>query len=304
MAYATKHYSIADLTVELHTDSNDFGIQLPGALQPFETDPVRQPDLVVTLRDNPDTVPALPDSDPADDTTSDMGRVRLWAAEDGWTVCVTDRSGRSHIMTADAMFSHATMHCDPISPEATAALNSLLRIAFSQTALSHGAISIHASAVTDCAGAYLFLGPSGTGKSTHARLWTESFPQMILLNDDNPIIRLTSTGKVMAYGSPWSGKTPCYRPVSAPLRAIVRLRQAPGNSFRMLHDIEAFTAILPSCSTIRSYPPLFERLCDIVAILAETVTIGTMECRPDSEAALTCARAVGQTNTGQIGISQ
>ena len=36
---------------------------------------------------------------------------------------------------------------------------------------------------------FLFLGESGTGKSTHTRLWRENIAGSKLLNDDSPIVR-------------------------------------------------------------------------------------------------------------------
>ena len=62
----------------------------------------------------------------------------------------------------------------------------------------------------DEARGYLFLGHSGTGKSTHARQWLAAFDDAWLLNDDNPILRVMEDGEVRVYGSPWSGKTHFY----------------------------------------------------------------------------------------------
>ena len=54
-----------------------------------------------------------------------------------------------------------------------------------------------------------------------------------------------------AYGSPWSGKTPCYKNESAPLAGVIRLRQAPANRFEPMEDIAAFSLLLPGCSVLR-----------------------------------------------------
>lgn len=74
-------------------------------------------------------------------------------------------------------------------------------------AISPEAIAIHSSTI-ECEGrAVLFLGESGTGKSTHTRLWQEHIPGARLLNDDSPIIRMYQ-GQATAFGSPWSGQDP------------------------------------------------------------------------------------------------
>lgn len=132
-----------------------------------------------------------------------------------------------------------------------------LWVAFGLVAVPDGAIPIHTSTIVCNDRAVLFLGESGTGKSTHTRLWRENFEGAHLLNDDSPIIRSTA----VAYGSPWSGKTPCYRNLHYPIAAIVRLSQAPHNRMRRLSALEALGALLPSC------PPSFaydEQLQDAV----------------------------------------
>ena len=87
---------------------------------------------------------------------------------------------------------------------------------------------------------YLFLGHSGTGKSTHARQWLAAFDDAWLLNDDNPIVRVMEDGEVRVYGSPWSGKTPCYNNAYARVRGIVKLSQAPHNKIRTVSLPEAY----------------------------------------------------------------
>lgn len=69
---------------------------------------------------------------------------------------------------------------------------------------------MHASVVaTETGKGYLFLGKSGTGKSTHTGLWLQQFSDCHLLNDDNPIVHVDSLGKqATVFGSPWSGKNP------------------------------------------------------------------------------------------------
>lgn len=89
-----------------------------------------------------------------------------------------------------------------------------------------GILAIHSSAIRLGDDAVLFLGESGTGKSTHTRLWCDHIPGAELLNDDSPLVGMHD-GRPTAWGSPWSGKTPCYRSERATIRAFVRLRQAP-----------------------------------------------------------------------------
>ena len=128
----------------------------------------------------------------------------------------------------------------------------------------------------------LFLGESGTGKSTHTRLWRENIEGAHLLNDDSPIIRSSA----VAYGSPWSGKTPCYRNLHYPIAAIVRLSQAPHNRMRRLSALEALGALLPSCPPSFAYDEeLQDAICETLSQLISTVPVYHLECLPNVEAA-------------------
>ena len=93
-----------------------------------------------------------------------------------------------------------------------------------------------------------------------------------------------------AYGTPWSGKTPCYRPLSFPVGGMVRLKQASANRFRRQEGANAFVAIYPGCSVIGQDAGLRSHLYDTLVCLAEMVPVGVLECLPDREAALLCHR--------------
>lgn len=148
-----------------------------------------------------------------------------------------------------------------------------------------GGIAIHSSAIRVGDEAILCLGESGTGKSTHTRLWRETIAGAELLNDDSPIIRM-SDGKATVYGSPWSGKTPCYKQQKCKIKGFIRLSQAPHNRIKRLGTISAIGALLPSC------PPQFafdERLQDAICTTLSDIISDTklfhLECLPNPEAA-------------------
>ena len=171
-------------------------------------------------------------------------------------------------------------------------LDHLLIFALSVAAVGKGILLIHASTIRYRGKAVMFLGESGTGKSTHTRLWREHIPGAELLNDDSPIIRATDS-EALVHGSPWSGKTPCYRNESCPIAAVVRLSQAPHNRIRRLRPIESIGALLPSA------PPAFardERLsddtCGLLSRLIAQVPVYHLECLPDAAAAQLACRTV------------
>lgn len=148
-----------------------------------------------------------------------------------------------------------------------------------------GAIAIHSSVAVKDAGAVLCLGESGTGKSTHTRLWRENIEGATLLNDDSPIIRFID-GKSIVYGSPWSGKTHCYKNECVAVRAIIRLSQAPHNKIRRQPALAAIGAILPSCPPAFAYDDdLQDHICNTVSNIISSTPVYHLECLPNGEAA-------------------
>lgn len=153
--------------------------------------------------------------------------------------------------------------------------------------------AVHSS-VNVCNGAAaMFLGESGTGKSTHTRLLRERYRDMFLLNDDSPFVRVMDDGKIWVYGSPWSGKTPCYRREKYPLKAMVRLSQAPYNKITGLHPLQAIGALLPSAPPAFNYADATsDMVCDFVSEVVSATPLYHLECLPDTAAAELTYKAV------------
>lgn len=225
-----------------------------------------------------------------EDSPNDIGRTRLFRSTDGYCVEInndTTQNGLVHTIITDPNFESATAYIRPEDSSMGAVLSSMVRFLFAQAVLKHDGVFVHASCVSMEGNSYLFLGKSGTGKSTHARQWLQAFPDCRLLNDDNPALRIED-GKVMVYGTPWSGKTSCYKNEGYPVAGIARLRQAKTNSFSPLEGPEIFAALLPSCSAIRQDAGLLEALYCTLIQIAEQVTVGCMECLPNIDAARVC----------------
>lgn len=166
-------------------------------------------------------------------------------------------------------------------------------IAFLLATAGTGTLIIHASSILYDGKAYLFQGKSGTGKSTHAALWTSHIPDAELLNDDHPVIRFTPDGVPMAYGSPWSGKTDCYRNLSAPVGAFVRIVRDSENALTKLAPLQAYASLTASVF----YLPFlsegtWETRHKTIERLVGSVPCCEMHCRPDRDAAVTCRRAL------------
>ena len=161
-----------------------------------------------------------------------------------------------------------------------------LWVAYGLMTLRRDTLAIHSSCIVYQDKAVLFLGESGTGKSTHTRLWREHIEGAVLLNDDSPMIRVEK-GKVWAYGSAWSGKTPCYKQERYELVACVRLSQAPYNRIQKLPVLQAYGAIHPSCAPEFAYDDaLYDEVSRIIGQILSVVPCYHLACLPDREAAL------------------
>ncbi len=145
-------------------------------------------------------------------------------------------------------------------------------------------ILLHGSAVAVDGAAYLFTARSGTGKSTHTRLWRELLGERALMvNDDKPLIRVTDTGGVV-YGTPYDGKHHLSNNTAVPLRAVCVLRRAAENGIRPLGVREAFPLLLQ-----QAYRPeggkAMARTMKLLGRLLALVPAYRLDCNMSIEAA-------------------
>lgn len=172
-------------------------------------------------------------------------------------------------------------------------LNNALMLVFAFAGAYRQTLLIHASLVRCDDYGYAFTAKSGTGKSTQVSMWLRHVPNCDLMNDDNPIVRIID-GKPYIYGSPWSGKTPCYRNTKAPLGAITRIDRATSNSVEKLSPIEAFASLLPSCSSMKWDSDIYNMICNTITKIIETTGIYILHCLPDKDSAITCHKAIAK----------
>lgn len=168
------------------------------------------------------------------------------------------------------------------------AINNAAMILYAFTTATRGTLEMHSSVIKNNGKGYMFLGKSGTGKSTHSSLWLKYIPGSVLLNDDNPILKVDSDGIIRVYGSPWSGKTPCYKNDCAQVGAIVRLNQHPENIITPNSVIEAYAAIYPSCSGFRSVTSIADGMHKTIENIVLNIPCFTLDCLPDEAAAVLC----------------
>jgi len=172
------------------------------------------------------------------------------------------------------------------------AVDNALMVLFALATAGRRTLLFHAAVVSYEGYAYMFLGKSGTGKSTHAALWLKYINGTERVNDDNPVVRIDEDGKAVIYGSPWSGKTPCYRNVSYPLGGFVQLSQAPYNKITPLMGVAAYAVLVPSISGKRWDRAVADGLHETENALLQKVQGWYLECLPDEAAAELCNRTI------------
>ena len=280
-----RYYKIADLVLCSDVDLVTLGL---GGFKPFmvdytsDTDCYLKQDLdidkgvIATL--NPLATSYLAEAD------SDG---KLYKTNTGYTYCIYPRNNeaKTTLFSIDCSTNVITTNSQPTNIVDLSILRFGIWVMFGIVLTKHNGVAIHSSAITTDCRCAIFLGESGTGKSTHTRLWRENIEGAKLLNDDSPIVRIIDN-QVRVYGSPWSGKTPCYKSENYPLAGICRIVQAPHNKIVRLSTIAAIGALLPSC------PPMFahdaklqDAICGIVGTILRSTPVYRLECLPDGNAA-------------------
>ena len=150
--------------------------------------------------------------------------------------------------------------------------------------LEYDRLLFHGSAIAVDGEGYLFTAKSGTGKSTHTRLWRELFrDRAVMVNDDKPILKITKD-KVFVCGTPWDGKHHLSSNIIVPLKAVCILKRDVENHIEAVSVQEAYPILLQQSFR----PPEAEKMMktmNLVRQLAEKVKLYSLRCNMEPEAA-------------------
>lgn len=282
-------YSIAGLLMEVRGEPLVQVLSQMNAFKPFEYQGPDAPLFSVEWSDSL-SVPSTEKAVRLYESECDGARSAIYALEDDFMVRSWYLSRPESLLLRTEGTRKLCLAGD-LSPQI---LRFTLWLGYGLMAIRHNRIPIHSSAVVCNGNAYLFLGESGTGKSTHTRLWREHIPGAELLNDDSPMVAVENGG-VWAYGSPWSGKTPCYRQESYPLKAFVRLSQAPHNSMIKLSLLKAYGAVHPSCPPEFAYhDALYDFISSTLSQILAKTPVFHLDCLPDKAAAELSCRTLSE----------
>ncbi len=150
--------------------------------------------------------------------------------------------------------------------------------------LEYNGIILHAAVISVDGKAYAFSAPSGTGKSTHIRLWKKAFGDRVsIVNGDKPLIRYID-GKLYAYGTPWCGKEGYNANTKAPLDSICFISRAEKNSIVRIDPNSAlpkiFTQLLMPDNESQT-----DSFFNMLNLIFDKVKFYSLGCNMDIEAA-------------------
>lgn len=254
-------------------------ISVSQRLRPFLCEPFDDTDCTVTVRSS-DVLPA-----PAEggvwhgleyyDSLHDTRRVFHCHAPQGEAFAVTqlEKDGNVEIAVLPGYLSYFSGSSGIFN-----------RIGMESLLLQHKGLLLHASWIKYADKAIAFTGPSGVGKSTQAALW-EARLGATVVNGDRAALRRTAEGWT-AYGSPYAGTSAIYRDDSAPLCAVVVLRQARENRLTPLTAAEAFRCVYPELSIHHWDAGFAAEATDLCLDLLGQVPAYRLECRPDEDAVM------------------
>ena len=147
----------------------------------------------------------------------------------------------------------------------------------------YNTILFHGSVIAVDGHGYLFTAKSGTGKSTHTRLWREYFgDKAVMVNDDKPMIHIGET--VTVYGTPYNGKHNLGTNISVPLKAICILTRSEDNHIEPITKAQAYTMLLQQVYRSSDRQKM-QKILMLVDSLSEKTALYRLGCNMDIEAA-------------------
>jgi len=285
-----QYYRLADLDIAIDYE-NEF---IEKRLEPFQREPVEK--VHMTIRINKaeriarlegelllDTGQFLWTRRPGEDGVTihpagaqdESKNIYTLKANPDWS-CVDINIRADHYVISEGGEDTCADYCTPFL---------LCGIAFRNLLMHHEGLVIHSSSLACNNKGILFTAPSGTGKSTHVRIWKWAYgDEVTIVNDDTPAVRFIN-GTPILFGTPWSGSPGVYSNTKVPLKAIVALERSSENSIRKLNPLEALPVLMK-----RSLLPYYDEkmmavACGLVERLMEIVDFYKLGCRPDKEAA-------------------
>ena len=160
--------------------------------------------------------------------------------------------------------------------------------------LAYDTFLFHGSVVALEGKAYLFTALSGTGKTTHTRLWLKNIPGAHILNGDKPLLRVEEH-RVLACGTPWQGKENYGCNENLPLEAICILERDTTNHIEPVSFGDAMGTLIQQANRPQE-PALLLKTLALIGMLDKRVRFYRLGCNMEDEAAFVSFRGM----TGEV----
>lgn len=144
---------------------------------------------------------------------------------------------------------------------------------------------IHSASLLYQGSAWLFSGPSGTGKSTHTNLWNQLFDTPILNGDLN--LLAIENGQAVIHGLPWCGTSGISNPATYPLGGIVLLKQAKEDVVEELSADQKQLSIMNRFISPFWNEEMLEHNLKFAKDLSQQIMICRLKCTKEDSAAQT-----------------
>ncbi len=160
---------------------------------------------------------------------------------------------------------------------------------------AYGVFLFHGSVISVDNEAYLFTAKSGTGKSTHTRLWREHFgDRAFMVNDDKPLIKVTDDG-AFVYGTPWNGKHRLSKNVCVRLKALAVLHRGTENTIEQTSAVKVKPMLIQQAYRSKN-PAVLIRILSLLDEFSKKIELYDLYCNMEPEA---CEVAYKGMNDGK-----
>ena len=150
--------------------------------------------------------------------------------------------------------------------------------------IDYDTILFHGSVIAIDGIGYLFTAKSGTGKSTHTRLWRDLFGERaIMVNDDKPLIKVSESG-IIVYGTLWDGKHRLSTNISVPLKSVCVLERSEENRIEKVTADSVYNMLVQQVYRPQNPQKLLKTL-QLIDILSENAGLYRLGCNMDISAA-------------------
>ncbi len=213
---------------------------------------------------------------------------RVFSCSDNWLYCydILKDDKCSALIKADEKWTDIVCQIYDVEDLGGASLNirqfNMLGLVMKYIMLHHGGLMIHSSSLAYKNSGIIFSADSGTGKSTHTRLWKKVFDGVEIINDDMPVVRFIDD-KWHLCGSPWSGKTEINTNKKVPLSAIVFIERGENNEIDEIYPPDSVLRLMK-----QTLIPPGKKLTSIamanISKLFESVPVYRLKCTISEEA--------------------